>query len=112
MFKLQIVESFGLGKTPKGCLVQIPCNEQRHPQLHQVLRAPSSLTLGISVDGAPLPLWATCTSASQLGGEELRTMQHSISGHNKPPEVHTQQWCNRSRYALEAVNALPLFHCG
>ena len=30
-----------------------PCTEQGHPQLHQVLRAPSSLTLGVSRDGAP-----------------------------------------------------------
>ena len=31
----------------------MPCNEQGQPQLHQVLRAPSSLTLGVSRDGAP-----------------------------------------------------------
>jgi len=34
-------------------LVLLPCIEQGHPQLHQVLRAPYSLTTGISRDGAP-----------------------------------------------------------
>jgi len=38
-----------------------PCNEQGHPQLHQVL---IQLTLGVCRDGAPPPLWATCASAS------------------------------------------------
>ena len=42
----------------KGHLVQLSCNEQGHPQLHQVLRAPSSPTLGVSEDGA------TCAIAS------------------------------------------------
>ena len=32
----------------------IPCIDQGHPQLHQVLRAPSSLTLGVSRDGASI----------------------------------------------------------
>jgi len=33
-----------------------PCNEQGHLQLHQVLRAPSSLTLSVSKDGASTTL--------------------------------------------------------
>ena len=41
---------FELEGTLKGHVVQVPCNEQGHPQLHQVLRAPSSLTLGICRD--------------------------------------------------------------
>ena len=36
----------------KGCLVLLPCNEQGHLQLHQVLRAQSNLTLNVSRDGA------------------------------------------------------------
>ena len=46
-------ESFGLEETLKSHLVQLPCKEQGHPQLHQVLRVPSSMTLGVSRDGAP-----------------------------------------------------------
>ena len=41
---LKIIESFELEGTFKGHLVQIPCNEQGHPQLHQVHRAPFILT--------------------------------------------------------------------
>jgi len=41
-----------LGGAHKGRLVQFLCNKQGHLQLHQVLRAPSSLTLGVSRDGA------------------------------------------------------------
>jgi len=33
------LESFGLDGTLKCHLVQLPCNEQGHLQLHQVLRA-------------------------------------------------------------------------
>jgi len=39
--------------TPKDQLVQPSCSEQGHLQLHQVLRATSRLTLGVSKDGAP-----------------------------------------------------------
>ena len=48
-----IIELFELEGTFKGYLVQLPCNEQGHLQLHQVLRAPSSLTLSASKDGTP-----------------------------------------------------------
>jgi len=41
-----------LERTSKGHLVQRPCNEQRHLQLHQVLRVLFSLTLSVSKDGA------------------------------------------------------------
>ena len=47
-----IMESFELEETLKGHLAQLPCNEQRHLQLHQGLRAPSSLTFSISRDEA------------------------------------------------------------
>ena len=47
-----IIELLDLEGTLKGHLVQPPCKEQGHPQLHQVLRASSSLTLGVSRDGA------------------------------------------------------------
>ena len=46
----RIMESFELEGTLKGHLVPLFCNEQGHPQLHQELRAPSSLTLGVPKD--------------------------------------------------------------
>ena len=55
-----ITELLELEGTLKGHLVQLPCNEQGHPHLHQVLRAPTSLTLNVSRDGA-------FTSYSSLG---------------------------------------------
>ena len=60
----QFTESLELEGTLKGDLVQLPCNEQGHPQLDQVLRALSSLTSNVSRDGEPPPPWATCVSAS------------------------------------------------
>ena len=36
----RIIELFDYEWTPKGHLVQLPCNEQGQLQLHQVLRAP------------------------------------------------------------------------
>jgi len=47
----RIKELFELEGPLEGHLVQLPCNEWGHPQLHQVLRAPSSLTLGVSGNG-------------------------------------------------------------
>jgi len=49
---LNFIESFELEGTFKGHLVQLPCNEQGHLQLDQVLRALSSLTLNVSRNGA------------------------------------------------------------
>jgi len=49
---LRIIESFELERTIKGDPVQLLCNEQGHLQLHQVLRAPFSLTLYVSRDQA------------------------------------------------------------
>ena len=43
-------ELLDLEGTFKGHLVQHTCTEQGHLQLHQVLRAPPSLTLGVSRD--------------------------------------------------------------
>ena len=48
----QFTESLELEGTLKGDLVQLPCNEQGHPQLDQVLRALSSLTSNVSKDGS------------------------------------------------------------
>ena len=57
----RVIELFGLEGTLKGNLVQLPCSEQGHLQLEQVLRAPSSLmTLNVYRDRA---LWATGASA-------------------------------------------------
>ena len=69
---LRIIELFELEGTLKGHLVQLPSNEQGHPQLHQKLRAPSHLILGISRDGVstisgqplPVPDHSYCKSAS------------------------------------------------
>jgi len=36
----RIIEPFELGETLRGHLIQLPCNDQGHLQLHQVLRAP------------------------------------------------------------------------
>ena len=47
MSVFRITESFKLEETLKGHLAQLPCNEQGHLQLHQVLRAPSSLSLDV-----------------------------------------------------------------
>jgi len=49
----RIIGLFELEGTLKGHLVQLPCTEQGHLQLHQVLRAPSSLTRSVCRDGAP-----------------------------------------------------------
>ena len=46
--------------TFKGHLVQLPCDEQGHLQLDQVLRAQSSLTFSVSRNGA------STTSVSKL----------------------------------------------
>ena len=54
MVEKRTIESFDLEGTFKGHLVQLPCSEQGHLQLDQVLRAPSSLTLGVSKGGAPI----------------------------------------------------------
>jgi len=50
--KNRIIEFYELKGTIKGHLVQLPCNEQGHLQLHQVLKALSSLTFSVSRDGA------------------------------------------------------------
>ena len=44
-----IIDSFELEGTLKDCLT---CNEPGHLQLHQVLTAPSTLTLSVFSDGA------------------------------------------------------------
>ena len=49
------VERFKLEETLKGHLVQLPCTEQGHLPLHQVLRAPSSLTLNQQAASLVLP---------------------------------------------------------
>ena len=47
-----ITEWLEMEGTLKGHLVQLPCSEQGRLQCHQVLRAPSSLTLSVSRDRA------------------------------------------------------------
>ena len=41
-----------LEETFKGHLVQLPCNEQGHPQLDQVAQSSSNIALSISRNGA------------------------------------------------------------
>ena len=58
----RITESFELEGTVKGHLVQPPCTEQGHPQLHRVLRDPPAspwLHAGMGhhhLSGQPVPL--------------------------------------------------------
>ena len=59
---LRIVESFELERTFKLHLVQLPCNEQGHLELHQVLRALTSLTLSVCRYRA----WASTTYLCSL----------------------------------------------
>ena len=47
-----ITEWLEMEGTLKGHLVHLPCTEQGRLQCHQVLRAPSSLTLSVSRDRA------------------------------------------------------------
>ena len=51
--KPRITELFELEGIFEGHLVHIPCDKQRHLQLHQVLRAPCSLTLSNFISGLP-----------------------------------------------------------
>lgn len=44
----RIIELFELEQTFKSHLVQLPCTEQGHPQIRQVLRAPYIQTLNDS----------------------------------------------------------------
>src|SRR5699024_1398427 len=53
-----------LGGPLKCHLVQPPCNKQALLPYIRVLGAPCSLTLSVSREGAPPPLWVTCYSAS------------------------------------------------
>lgn len=45
-----LIESFELKETFICHLIQLPCNEQEHLQLHQILRALCSITLKVSRD--------------------------------------------------------------
>jgi len=62
--RLRIIEWFELEGTLKGHLVQPPCNEQGHPQLHQVLRAHPAWPWLSAGMGHPPPFWAVSASAS------------------------------------------------
>ena len=67
----RIITLFELERTLKGLLVQLPCYEQGHLQVDQGAQSPSTLTLDVSWDGDPPPLWATCASASPLLPKKL-----------------------------------------
>ena len=51
-WRCRIIESYELEGTFKSHQAQLLCNKQRHLQIDQVLRAPSSLVLNVSRDGA------------------------------------------------------------
>jgi len=70
-------------------LVQLPCNECRYLQLDQVLRAPSSLTLGISRDGA---------STTALG--KMFRKRFLLVGHSEQPT------CSQNFYHYLAESAV------
>jgi len=59
----------------KGHLVHLPCTEQGHPQLHQVLRTPSSLTSAVSGDGASTSSVGRLLHVPYL--EQFFSIQHS-----------------------------------
>ena len=62
-----IIGLLELERTLKAHLVQLSCDEQGHPQLHQLLRAPSSLALHVSSDGASTtPLGNLCQCLTTL----------------------------------------------
>ncbi|XP_040527467.1 uncharacterized protein LOC770295 isoform X2 [Gallus gallus] len=75
---LRIIESFELEEAPKGHLVQLPRNKQGHLQLHQVLSAPSSLTLRASSQSSISPLVAE----SYLG----RASRYNVPASS--PDIH------------------------
>ena len=52
--------------TLKGNLVQLPCNEQGHPQLHQGAQSPVQPHQAPPGTRHPPTPWATCASASPL----------------------------------------------
>jgi len=61
-----IIELSELKRTLKGHLVQHPCNEQGHLQLHQVAQSqPATLSVPPKA-GYPPPLWATSFSLTTL----------------------------------------------
>lgn len=55
-----------LEQTFKRHLLQLPCNEQGQPWFDQVLRAPPSLVLKASMDGASATSLGKCPSVSPL----------------------------------------------
>jgi len=82
-------EKFELEGMLKGHLVQIPCSEHGPPQLHQVLRAPSSLTLGVSRDGA------TTTSLGKINGvffESPCLGSFNLTSLDAMPRMLMQKW--------------------
>ena len=60
----RVIESLQLEMAFRSHLVQLHCNGQGHPLLHQVLRAPSSLTLAVCRDGAFTTSLGNSSSAS------------------------------------------------
>jgi len=64
-----------------------PCNEQGHPQLHQVLRAPSSLTMNVSSNEAPTTTVGTlfqCLTALSVKSFLLITNLNLLSFSQSP----------------------------
>lgn len=59
-----VIELFQLEGTLKGHLIQFPCTEQGHLQLHQCSEPHPALP-GMSPEmGLPPPLWPTCSTAT------------------------------------------------
>jgi len=63
-------------------LSHLPFDEQGHLQLHQVLRAPFSLALGVRRDGAPPPLPAMMLHTQ--GGQRSSRVHNYRATFNQP----------------------------
>jgi len=94
-----IIEFFELEETFKGHLLPPPCPEQGHPQLHQVLRAPSSLTLAVSRDGAPPPLCNLCQCLAALSAKTFFIYSSPLLVSNHFPMPYHSRPCYRQHWA-------------
>ena len=102
-------------------VIQLPCSKQGHLQLHQVLRALSSLTLNVSRDRASTTsLGNLCHCLTTLIVKKnyfLISNLNLLSFHLKPfPLVQSQRrmtYCPSSLIKIVAILHCPrLFQCG
>mgnify|MGYP001857089341 CR=1 FL=1 len=72
----RITELFELEEILKGHLIQLPCNKQRHTQLHQVLRACSARPYISPMMRHPPPLWDAIFMLLRLASTPCSQAQH------------------------------------